>query len=85
MCLVAMPSGELIGKIPNPAVGTELLLEISLWLSQKIEWSDIISRLRTRTVPSGYAVSKWKNGKIILGIVYRYYCTCLDIEDETEV
>ena len=56
-------TGQLTGKVKNHAVSVGLLQEILLWLAQDIDWSDIISRLRPRTVPSGYTFCLWKSGK----------------------
>lgn len=60
---VGTTDGRRVAEVQNPAISQELLLEISRWRNDGIEWSDIISRLRPRTVPSGYAYSPWKAGK----------------------
>jgi hypothetical protein len=57
------PNGQVEAVLSNPAVPAALLTEISLWLSQGLQWNDIISRLRPRTVPPGYAYNSWKPGK----------------------
>lgn len=59
------PSGQFVGQVQNPAVCEKLLTEISQWLCQDIEWSDIISRLRPRTVPNGYTYKPWRSGKCV--------------------
>lgn len=79
--------GQVVGEVANPAVSTALLLEISLWKRQGVEWSDILSRLRLRTVPPGYTYSPWKPCKclfkyvVILLSCIKYFphmpCTCI--------
>ena len=48
---------------PNPAVSSSLLQEIWNWKQKGVSMTDIVSRLRTRTVPSGYPYHTWKPGK----------------------
>ena len=62
MYTVVTTNGQTVGMVPNPAVEEGVLVEISQWRGQGIEWSDIIARLRPRTVPSGYTFSPWKPG-----------------------
>jgi len=50
---------------PNPAVGSELLSEIKVWYEEHATTDDVIERLRLRTVPSGYAIHSWTEGKAI--------------------
>lgn len=57
-------NGQIVGKVPNPAVEDRVLVEILQWRSQGIEWSNVIARLRPRTVPSGYAFISWKPGML---------------------
>lgn len=47
---------------PNPAVSTELLIEISGWMQSGATIEDVIDRLRTRTVPNGYSYRTWIPG-----------------------
>lgn len=58
----AQPGGRIVAVKSNPAISTELLTEIFKWQIQGQPWSDTISRLRPRTVPPGFAFSKWKPG-----------------------
>lgn len=54
--------------IPNPAVTTvttEVLSEILLWRSEGATDVDVITRLRQRTVPSGFDIHPWIDGTII--------------------
>ena len=44
----------------------ELLAEISQWLRQGVQWSDIIQRLRPPTVPPEYILSSWRPGTFSL-------------------
>lgn len=57
-----MVGGNITAKCPTPAVSCECLREILSWKLEGITDSDIISRLRARTVPSGYAIHPWKTG-----------------------
>ena len=53
--------GVLVAEEPNPAVPQEVLKEV--WqLKQEVSLEDIVSRLRARTVPSGYSFHPWKRG-----------------------
>ena len=60
--IVVCSDGSISALIPNPAVSAGLLNEIHSW-QRPIE--DVIERLRLRTVPPGYTVSKWYLGKLI--------------------
>ena len=52
-----------MANVPNAAVSEDLLAEVATLKDQGLEWSDIIARLRPRTVPAGYAYCPWKPGK----------------------
>ena len=54
----------------------ELLAEISQWLRQGVQWSDIIQRLRPRTVPPGYIFTSWRPGKLSLTITLTITVLC---------
>ena len=56
------PNGKCVAEIANPAVAESLLEEIWCMRSHDVSWKDIIQRLRTSTVPSGYTFSTWKPG-----------------------
>lgn len=47
---------------PNPAVSVEVLAEILKWKEKGATLTDIISRLRPRTVPRGYTFHTWRPG-----------------------
>ncbi len=53
----------IVAEKPNSVVPPSLLCEVLLWRSvQSLSWDDILSRLRPRTVPSGYVYHAWKEG-----------------------
>ena len=54
----------LVTKHPNCAVSASLLKEILEWHRSGASHADILSRLRVRTVPQGYAFSPWNSGKL---------------------
>ena len=59
--------GLLIAEEPNPAVPDDVLMEVWRLRQDHIADEDIISRLRSRTVPSGYSFHSWKPlaGKVL--------------------
>ena len=59
-----LPDGTLVAKHPNCAVSASLLKEILEWHRSGASHADILSRLRVRTVPQGYAFSPWNSGKL---------------------
>ena len=65
MCVLnlATVSGQRVASVQNRAVSQSLLIEIAAWRDLGTEWNDIISRLRPRTVSSGYVYTPWKAGK----------------------
>ena len=60
---IGTTDGHRVAEVQNPAISQELLVEISRWRADGVEWSDIISQLRPRTVPCGYVYSTWKPGE----------------------
>ena len=60
---IGTDDGKVVAEIPNVAIHEDLLLEISQWRDQGIEWIEIINRLRPRTVPAGYTFCTWRPGK----------------------
>lgn len=56
------PDGTIEAVIQNPAVPSEVLSEILLWRSEGATDVDVITRLRQRTVPSGFETHTWTNG-----------------------
>lgn len=65
--VLGVGDGDVVGEEPNPAVPTEVLTEI-LHLKEEISMEDVISRLRSRTVPPGYPYHTWRilSGKFAL-------------------
>lgn len=60
--LLEYPNGKFVAHTANPAVTESLLQEIWCMRSHGVSWNDIIHRLRSSTVPSGYTFSTWKPG-----------------------
>lgn len=61
---------------PSPFVSAQLLCEIHIWKEVLgLTWEDIISRLRPRTVPSGYKFHSWIPGNTSC----TYFCECSNI------
>ena len=60
---VGQKDGKILPLRPNAAVPTQLLTEILQWREDGVLEDDIISRLRTRTVPPGYPIHSWKKGE----------------------
>lgn len=56
------PNGDVCAEKPNPAVSNTILKEIYQLRECNISMDNIIDRLRTRTVPSGYTYHTWKKG-----------------------
>ena len=47
---------------PNPAISSSLLQEIWTWMQKGVCFTDIASRLCTRTVTNGYPYHTWTPG-----------------------
>lgn len=62
--------GSIVAKQPTSAVSATLLREIWRWLQMGLSMTDVVSRLRTRTVPKGYSYHMWKPGMYSNS----YYC-----------
>ena len=60
----------LVAKVPNPAVSSSLMLEIQQLKVDGLSEQDIFSRLRSRTVPAGYAYTTWKPGMITMFVLH---------------
>lgn len=56
----ACPDGSVAAEVPNPAVTPELLKEILEWKRHGATINDVITRLRQRTVPTGYTIHMWQ-------------------------
>ena len=54
--------GSIVGLQPAPCVSTALLCEIHSWRESGASEDDVIDRLRTRCVPSGYTPHVWNSG-----------------------
>ena len=64
-CIFAVSTNQLIvAERPNSVVPPALLCEVLLWrVVQSLSWDDVISRLRSRTVPAGFVYHAWKVGE----------------------
>ena len=54
--------GVIEAEVVNRAVPTSVLREISTWKEEGCTMVDVLTRLRNRTVPSGYAYHTWSEG-----------------------
>lgn len=54
--------GHIVAKRDNPAVSSKLLAEIHHWKLEGASNSDVLCRLRQRTVPKGYSHHFWCRG-----------------------
>lgn len=72
---------------PSPVVPSTLLREVFLWLvQQSLSWDDVISRLRSRTVPAGYPYHAWKRGdQMILWTLCLLFYVGQSVETEERV
>ena len=59
---IGQKDGDVVPLRPNAAISKDLLLEIQQWQTKGASEDDVISRLRTRTVPPGYLIHPWKKG-----------------------
>ena len=58
-------NGVMVAEQPNPIVPQEVLREV--WHFKRVEGlsdADVIDRLRTRTVPTGYPIHNWRKGTV---------------------
>lgn len=55
-------NGSVYAKRKNPVVSEQLLREILSWKLEGMQDVDVITRLRQRTVPSGYSHHYWIPG-----------------------
>ena len=63
---VEKKDGSFLAKLSNPAVPVEVLQEIAIWKAEGASDSDVVTRLRLKTVPEGYEYHPWKKGYIII-------------------
>lgn len=73
--IVESTVGEVVAEESNPAVPEEVLNEVWQLKQELISIEDIISRLRTRTVPSGYSFHSWKKGVLFLTELFLNECS----------
>ena len=59
---VVTSDGHIVAQKQNSAVSSELLSEIWSWKMEGATDTDIICRLRQRTVPTGYSYHHWCPG-----------------------
>ena len=64
-------AGCVTAEKPCPHVDKDLLTDIMKWKNDGLEWSDMLSRLRPRTVPPGYTPSPWKKGRMYCAYNHR--------------
>ena len=57
--------GDVVAEVENPAVSCEILEDVLQWREEDCCEADIITRLRSRTVPEGYTYSSWVPGMMI--------------------
>lgn len=80
--IVACSGHEIKAEVPNPAVTTTLLKEIKEWTTEGAKLDDIVTRLRQRTVPTGYVIHNWDQGMYNLDSLYLQgipVCVCMHI------
>jgi len=68
---VELSNENIIAEEQDP---TELIQQIWDWKCSELSTEDIISRLRSKTVPCGYPIHNWRDGEI------NYYyldCACV--------
>lgn len=61
-----LPNGTVTTKSDDHIVPQSVLRDISRWKTEGISMSDIVDRLRPRTVPSGYKFHTWTPGTLVL-------------------
>lgn len=54
--------GIIEAEVINRAVPTSILKEILMWKGEGCTIEDVVTRLRIRTVPSGYGYHTWSEG-----------------------
>ena len=54
--------GIIEAEVINRAVPTSVLKEILMWKEEGCTIEDVVTRLRNRTVPSGYGYHTWSEG-----------------------
>ena len=74
---VATPDGSLKAQAFNSAVPNTLLVEISNMLSEQCSMEDVVTCLRLRTVPKGYAIHPWVPGEKIGQIIVVASLECM--------
>jgi len=65
----------LVTQDTKSPVPQEVICEIAALMKDGISLEDIVSRLRSRTVPNGYPVHPWREG-VFKGIII-YICTLI--------
>ena len=57
--------GSIVSLQPTPSESPALLREIHLWREAGASEDDVVDRLRTRCVPTGYTPHLWNSGKCV--------------------
>ena len=79
-------TGDVVGEEHNCVVPREVLCEVLLLKRNGMTMEDIVSRLRCRTVPSGYPIHSWRtlSGIHVLSHSYIVSDVCLYLDGESE-
>ncbi len=59
---IGKPNGTVYSLAPVPHVSKSLLNEIASWKAEECSNDDVVTRLRLKTVPSGYTPKAWIDG-----------------------
>ena len=77
--LAGNPDVSIVAEELNPAVSTTLLKEIKSWQEDGSTMTDVITRLRQRTVPSGYTPNEWQPGMCTHFSKNKYLMHCVRV------
>ena len=61
MYIVCSDDGFVRAVAYNPAVPDSTLQDVWKWKREGLGDKDVIDRLRTRTIPAGFPLHKWKH------------------------
>ena len=71
---LVLSDGTITAAYPNPAVPVGVLKQIMQWEAEGASRTDIIDRLRCKTVPKGHSPHSWSDGeKMYSKCMKRYY------------
>ena len=63
--LIGLEDGTITAVLPCKCISNDLLQEILIQQENGMIFTDIIDRLRPRTVPSGYSYHRWNTGMLV--------------------